>query len=498
MADRKISDLTALTTPASGDYLPIVDISEAAAASKNKRITIEELFRGVPLGTAAAPSIAIEGDENTGIYSPGADQLAISTGGSGRLFVDSSGNVAIVQPPQNAPNHTRTFSVQGQNASIQIRGNGSGTFTNQGLFFVIDGNEFSHIYQDSASGLVFRTGIGLTERLRITWDGKLGLGTSAPGAPLHVKSTATAGGNIAYFDDSGSGVAARFQISTTGGTGGSGIRLAAINRQTLELGGALASVLAVDIANSRVGIGTTSPAELLDVNGTLGAVRVGTSGNILDFTRNALNYIRATGAQGELHYQAWIHAFLGVGGATEYGRFDTAGRLLVGTSTTSATGTIFAQGSSSSTTGPSYLYLQRGQAAGASIGNGTSIGIINFADNASGVFAQISAEGDAPSSSGDYPGRLVFSTTSDSASSPTERLRITSAGVLQIAEAGNIAVGTTTGTKIGTATTQKLGFYNATPVVQPAAVADATDAATVITQLNDLLAKLRTLGLIAT
>jgi hypothetical protein len=96
------------------------------------------------------------------------------------------------------------------------------------------------------------------------------------------------------------------------------------------------------------------------------------------------------------------------------------------------------------------------------------------------------------------PGRLVFSTTLDGASSPTERLRITSAGVLQVADAGNITVGTTTGTKIGTATTQKLGFYNATPVVQPAAVADATTAVDVITQLNDLLAKLRTLGIIAT
>ena len=45
MADRKISDLTALTTPASGDFLPIVDISEAAAASKNKRITFQNLQR---------------------------------------------------------------------------------------------------------------------------------------------------------------------------------------------------------------------------------------------------------------------------------------------------------------------------------------------------------------------------------------------------------------------------------------------------------------------
>ena len=96
------------------------------------------------------------------------------------------------------------------------------------------------------------------------------------------------------------------------------------------------------------------------------------------------------------------------------------------------------------------------------------------------------------------PGRLIFSTTADGANTPTERMRITSAGVLQVADAGDISVGTTTGTKIGTATTQKLGFYNATPVVQPAAVADATDAATVITQLNDLLSRLRTLGIIAT
>jgi hypothetical protein len=61
----------------------------------------------------------------------------------------------------------------------------------------------------------------------------------------------------------------------------------------------------------------------------------------------------------------------------------------------------------------------------------------------------------------------------------------------------NIVTDTTTGTKIGTATTQKIGFFNATPVVQPTAVADATDAATVITQLNALLARVRTLGLIA-
>ena len=71
------------------------------------------------------------------------------------------------------------------------------------------------------------------------------------------------------------------------------------------------------------------------------------------------------------------------------------------------------------------------------------------------------------------------------------------AGTKTVADAANLALGTTTGSKIGTGATQKIGFWNATPAVQPTAVADATDAAAAITQLNALLAKLRTIGLIA-
>jgi hypothetical protein len=69
---------------------------------------------------------------------------------------------------------------------------------------------------------------------------------------------------------------------------------------------------------------------------------------------------------------------------------------------------------------------------------------------------------------------------------------------LTMADGKNLIFNTTTGTKIGTGATQKIGFWNATPVVQPAAVADATTSLNVITQLNDLLAKLRTIGIIAT
>jgi len=46
-------------------------------------------------GSAALPGIYPGSDTNTGIYSPGADQLAFSTNGSSRLEIDSGGNVTV-------------------------------------------------------------------------------------------------------------------------------------------------------------------------------------------------------------------------------------------------------------------------------------------------------------------------------------------------------------------------------------------------------------------
>lgn len=62
----------------------------------------------------------------------------------------------------------------------------------------------------------------------------------------------------------------------------------------------------------------------------------------------------------------------------------------------------------------------------------------------------------------------------------------------------NIATDTTTGMQIATSSTQKLGFYGKTPIARPAAIPDATDAASTQARLNDLLAVMRNLGLIAT
>ena len=69
---------------------------------------------------------------------------------------------------------------------------------------------------------------------------------------------------------------------------------------------------------------------------------------------------------------------------------------------------------------------------------------------------------------------------------------------ITLTEAKSIACGTIVGSQLATSASQKLAFWGTAAVVQPTAIADATDAASAITQLNDLLAKLRTIGIIAT
>lgn len=68
-----------------------------------------------------------------------------------------------------------------------------------------------------------------------------------------------------------------------------------------------------------------------------------------------------------------------------------------------------------------------------------------------------------------------------------------------LAEGKDFELGTTTGTKIGTGTAQKLGFYNATPVVQPAANADTSGATlpNLEIEVNQVKQLLRDVGLMA-
>jgi len=60
-----------------------------------------------------------------------------------------------------------------------------------------------------------------------------------------------------------------------------------------------------------------------------------------------------------------------------------------------------------------------------------------------------------------------------------------------------LSYGAPDGCMIGKSATEKVGFFGATPVVQQATVAAATDATTVIVTANACRTALRNLGLMA-
>jgi hypothetical protein len=370
------------------------------------------------LGTAAAPSIAFTGDLNTGIYSPGADQVAVATNGTGRLFVGASGNVGI-----NTASPSQRLAVQTSAGLFEVRPFGTGSVelaSNQALKltadtstvrvslagndrYLIDAN--NHIFSSSSS-----------ESLRITNTGLVGIGTSAPNVPLEVV------GNIHM-----SGAADRTIFNRA--------------NNALSLGTNNTTRLRITNAGN-VGIGTTSPNELLEVAGNIHLS--GANRSIFNRSNNALTF----GTNN-----------------TERARIDSSGRLLVGTSSappavetivpqfvsSSASGSTAAQdvaiynyqnavGFGRQRVGPKLLLGKSRSGTNGSLGGivafGDQVGNIRFAGDDGSAFltaAEILAEVDGTPGANDMPGRLVFSVTADGSATPTEAMRIKNSRILNFA-----------------------------------------------------------------
>ena len=171
MANRKISDLTALTAPVTSDLLQIVDISEAAAADKNKKITFG-VFVASALSTAGITVDAsgnVNIDSNTLYVDAVNSRVGIGTTSPGSaLDVVGTGKFTATQS-LIANGTSGTYSTwQHNGTSVGDLGTGNQVLSS--------GSTGDFAFTSRAGALVF--GINTVEKVRIDPSGRLLVGTS--------------------------------------------------------------------------------------------------------------------------------------------------------------------------------------------------------------------------------------------------------------------------------------------------------------------------------
>jgi hypothetical protein len=269
---------------------------------------------GVPVGSASAPAFSFTGDTNTGIYSPGADQVAVATNGTGRLFIDANGNVGVgTSSPANFAGFVTLALADSSGAEVDfVKGS-----TIQGSLY--NASDIFYIESKSTVPTVFVT--NGSERLRITSAGLVGIGTSSPtSAKLDVRDDAN------YPVRWGSTSAQFGELSYE--TGNCVIGATSGNKLTLRSAGTAA--ITID-SSQRVGIGTTSPIGKLSVSNS------GACG--IEFTpystyTEILSYNRSTSAYVPFTSFASTHTWNDGNG--ERLRIDSSGRVGIGTSSPNA------------------------------------------------------------------------------------------------------------------------------------------------------------------
>ena len=163
-------------------------------------------FLGQANDTIAAPSFSWTGDTNTGMYRPATDTLGFVTNGAERMRVSSSGNVGIgttapttVLDIVNSSPLLQLRDTSGANGKIYFGNSSHGVGRNASIGTLTNGNDVTLWTNGGGASIGFAT--QLTERMRITDAGNVGIGTSAPGYKLHVSGDIYSSGDITAFSD---------------------------------------------------------------------------------------------------------------------------------------------------------------------------------------------------------------------------------------------------------------------------------------------------------
>lgn len=169
-------------------------------------------------GTASAPAYSFSGNQNTGMFQPATGILAFSTGATERVRIASNGDVGIGTTSPGSALHVRravsggysyvhrievtgTASNVNNTKALEIRANslsdaflvyGDGRIITKGEFLHFDRTGNSSIRANDA--LSFRT--NNVERIWITQDGQVGIGTTNPQGKLDVHGNALIRGDL--------------------------------------------------------------------------------------------------------------------------------------------------------------------------------------------------------------------------------------------------------------------------------------------------------------
>ncbi len=126
-------------------------------------------------GTAGAPGIAFAADLDTGLFRPGDNLLGLSTGGTERVRIDSSGRVGLGVVPSYRLDLAASGAVAAHLGGILVGANGTDIVSATGIL---------SLQATGANYMGFNT--NSLERMRIAANGNVGIGTSDPGGKLDI------------------------------------------------------------------------------------------------------------------------------------------------------------------------------------------------------------------------------------------------------------------------------------------------------------------------